>query len=267
MTLSRPLVFERAAIRERIWDADHTLLTLDFDGTLASIAPRPEDARIPSATRETLRELSCSEDVTLAVLSGRSVDDVRQKVGLNVIYAGNHGLEIEGPGISFLHNGAQLLQAAVNACCRDLEQVLAGVPGILLERKGLTASVHYREAPRDLEPWLEAAVQIAARQHAPHLRIVPALKAWEIRPAVDWNKGSAARLLLGRIAASRPVLVCAGDDEADEDMFRAVPHAVSIKVGGSAPTRARYRASGPDELAEFLKLVVEWHKHPCLCGC
>ncbi len=253
--VSRPLIPDLLALRARILNSEHVLLGLDFDGTLAPIVHRPEDAAVPSETTATLSSLVSSEHVTVAIVSGRSIASLKSKMSLDVIYCGNHGLEIQGPGISFLHEGASSIQNAVELACWDLDAAFEGVRGVRVERKGLTATVHHRQAPAYLDAWIEATVRLILQPYAAVLTLRAALESWEIRPRVDWNKGSALKLLADRIAAARLAVVCAGDDATDEDMFQVSPDAISIRVGASAPTGALYHVSGPPELLQFLEFL------------
>src|SRR5688572_9669020 len=76
------------------------LIACDFDGTLAPIVDQPEEATLPSQVRRLLGKLQALPGVTVAVISGRAVCDLRTRVGIDgVLYAGNHGLEIDAPGI------------------------------------------------------------------------------------------------------------------------------------------------------------------------
>ncbi len=216
----------------------------------------PELAAIPDQTVALLRNLAASENVSLVILSGRSISDLQSRAGVDCILAGNHGLEIEGGGISFVHECAGTMRHAVDCACWDLEAALAGVRGVLVERKGLTATVHYRQVPVDLQGWLEAAVGLTMRRYDSRLSLRPARKAWEVLPRIDWNKGSALLFVLRCLAGERPLVICAGDDVTDEDMFRAVPEAISIQVGGRSPTAARYHLNGPAQLAAFLENLL-----------
>jgi trehalose-phosphatase len=227
-------------------------LGLDFDGTLAPIADRPSSAALPPETSALLRELASSAHLSLMILSGRSLADLKSRIELDCILAGNHGLEICGGGIAFVHERAAALRHAIQCVVTDLETALAGVPGVLVEDKILTAAIHYRAVREELDGWIEATVYAVTRPYAQWLRLQPARKAWEIRPRVDWNKGSALNMVVRRLQETAPVVVCAGDDDTDEDMFRVLPESISIQVGGRSPTTARYHVGGPEELAEFL---------------
>jgi trehalose-phosphatase len=243
-------------ILSRVRSAPRLLLALDFDGTLAPIAARPEIATLPNATAVLLAKISACDRVTLAIVSGRSIADLKRRVDLDCIYAGNHGLEIEGPGLSFLHPGAVARRSVLHRACADLDAALEGTAGAFVERKDLSATVHFRLVAGSLHETVRTAVQGAMRPYAACLDIVPALEALEIRPRVAWNKGTALELILESVGADCRLVICAGDDLTDEHMFRAAPDSVSIHVGNGIESAARYGAAGPAELAAFLAHLV-----------
>jgi trehalose 6-phosphate phosphatase len=253
---AEPLFRDLDRLTSVIDRAGHMLVALDYDGTLAPIAETPEAAHMEPETEALLRELAASDRISLAIVSGRSLADLRKRLPVGgVIHVGNHGLEIEGAGVSFVHEGASMLHRVVDLACWDLEAALESVRGVRVERKGLTATVHYRQAPPDLAEWIQLTVYAAVDPYRSEIAVHPALLAWEIRPKLPWNKGSALRFLLGRMRAADPVLVCAGDDATDEDMFDVIPGAISVHVGSPVNTRARYFVSGTQELLRFLKLL------------
>ncbi len=253
--MGRSLFAGLEAIVERARAADRVLLALDFDGTLSPIAGRPEDAALPPSTAAILSRLAARPDVTLAILSGRLLQDVRRRAGLRCIYAGNHGLEIEGPGVAFLHVDAVLRVPALECICAELEAALDGVEHALVERKGLTATAHFRRVPAESHGRVRDIVNGIVRRQGAGFEVVPARKAWEIRPRVDWDKGAALRFILERAGGDRPLVICAGDDASDEPMFTAVPGAISIRIGEAVETAARYAVRSPEELAAFLDRI------------
>lgn len=88
-------------IAERIRNADQVLLLSDFDGTLSPIVGRPEEAVLPDGTRRAIEALAAHQRFGVAVVSGRALSDIKNKVGIqNITYAGNHGMEIGGPWLA-----------------------------------------------------------------------------------------------------------------------------------------------------------------------
>lgn len=258
--LKRPAAADAAKLRAQLTGAERILLALDFDGTLAPIVERPEDAAIPAETAAVLRRLIAEPRVTVAVLSGRSMGELSSRIPPECIRAANHGLEIEGRGMRFVHEQAREMEAATDSFCWEAEGMLAGVPGIRVERKGLTATVHYRQAQAELAEWVEATVHLALRPYAARLRARPARMAWEILPRVEWNKGKALEWIMRHLGEPEPMVVCAGDDVTDEDMFAAVPGGISIRVGERKQTAARYWVEDPAGLAGLLEEVMGAHR-------
>ena len=234
----------------------------DFDGTLAEFADDPNAVTLPAAVKDSLTRLS-RRSALVAIISGRSLGDIRRRVDIaGLVYAGNHGLEIAGPGWTWTHPAAVKAQEAVAACCRRLRQALRGIPGAWVEDKGLTATVHYRLTPHRFVDRVSVAVrEDVARLPTGTLAVHPGKHILEIRPEVPWDKGTAARWILSRMlgpgALEQACVIYAGDDRTDEDVFDALPDpSVTIKVGGHAqPTAARYSLRGADEVARFIDFV------------
>ena len=221
----------------RIRAAERVLLALDFDGTLSPIADRPEDAVVPHATAHRLAVLGQRKGFSLLVVSGRSLSDLRSRLPMACPCAGNHGLEIEGFGLSFLHPEAERRRPELERAATAVEAALDGIDGALVERKGLSATVHYRRVAPCLHQSVRNAIAGAMRPYSDSFDVLPALKAWEVRPRVDWHKGTALRFILDHLGEPAPLVICAGDDDGDEPMFEAVPDAASIRVGKSRGVR------------------------------
>ena len=240
-------------------DAGDMLLALDFDGTLAPIVPTPDGATLLDAARAALESLATRADTRIAVVSGRALADVRTRVGLDSIYyAGNHGLEIEGPGMYRVHEGAAVARPALAECAGRLRVLEREHAGVLLEDKGLTLSLHYRRIADE-----EEAGRVVQRVHAlcgglPGLRLTEGKKVVEVRPDVDWDKGRATLFLLDALlrgSAAAPV-VFIGDDRTDEDAFRALGgrgEGVIVAEPPPAHTAAASYVRSPAEVAVLLQ--------------
>ena len=221
------------------------LLLTDFDGTLAPLAADPSQVELAPSTREDLRALARPPRVRVGVLSGRSLGDVRARVGVpELIYAGCHGLEAEGRGIAFRHPEAERQRARLADLAGELRARVGSLPGASVEDKGLAIGLHYRNAAPDAAERLELE---AARALAgtPGLRILRGKKVIEILPAVDWTKGECAGWIRQAVfgAATDVTTLYLGDDETDELAFGALaPWAVTVRVGpDEAPSRAAHR--------------------------
>ena len=261
-------------IRGRIRSAGALALFLDYDGTLTPIVRHPSKAALSPATRVLLRSLSRQPGIWVAVVSGRSLKDVRRRVGVSrLCYVGNHGLEIQGPKLRHINPMAQRSRPVMEEIVGKLRQALQPVPKAWVEDKGLTLSVHYREAVPPDRLRVRSAFHDAVRPYREkrQVRVTAGRGVFEVRPPVRWTKGTVVNWLLApldhgltgltrRVALSRgPVLpVYIGDDLTDEDAFLALgKRGVTVAVGaGGPPTRARYRVRSPAEVERFLRLLL-----------
>ncbi len=248
----RPIGISPAVLAKRLAKRS-VLLCLDYDGTLVPIAPRPDQAVLDEAGRRLLRALA--RRLPVAIVSGRARGALRKLVGVpSLYYVGNHGLEISGPGVRYR-------APLPPAWPRELERLLTGIasdapPGVLIERKGPTASVHYRlAAPADRRRWLPV---LRARLNLPaangRLRVVRGKAVLELRPPVSWHKGAAVRWLIDRPALTGRTPVYVGDDATDEDAFRAIrSDGVGVLVGWPRRSTARYCLHDPDHVRRFME--------------
>lgn len=203
--------------------AQRLVLLLDFDGTLAPIVSRPEEAELPQGTRQALERLRTRPDVDLAIVSGRALADVRSQVGIQgITYAGNHGMEMEGPGVTRLHPEAAAARPQLEHAAAEIQPLLTEFSGAWLEDKGLTLSLHYRALADNQVPPLTGAV-LNRISPIRNLRLTHGKKVLEVRPKVDWHKGRAVLFLLEQLRPPEgtPALYF-GDDTTDEDAFVAL---------------------------------------------
>jgi len=227
------------------------LAAFDFDGTLAPIALRPEQVVTPPGTRAALDRLrGCC---TTAVISGRSRDDVLGRLGVAVDFAvGNHG--IDGlPGAE--REAAECLAVSQGwlAQLRGGELLRAIDPGLLLEDKGVSLSVHYRQA-RDAARALVELPSIFAGLLPPP-RIVTGKMVFNLLPPAAVDKGTAMLRLLEVSGAEAGLYV--GDDVTDEDVFRMhQPDLLTVRVGRDESSRARLYLRAPSEIPRLIDALI-----------
>jgi trehalose-phosphatase len=235
-------------------------LFLDYDGTLTPIVERPQDARLSDSMRRALRE--AAQVISTAIVSGRDLEDVRDLVGLSqMIYAGSHGFDIRGPNLRFeLPEGVDALDDLQQAA-EALNDLLGPVAGARVERKRFAVAVHFRQvADADLDKVDEAMQQV--QHQVPDLRRTGGKKIYELRPDIDWDKGRAVRWLLDKLDLASPDVlpIYIGDDETDEDAFRALADrdGVGILVAEeSQPSAATYRLRTSEDVETFLRHLTE----------
>ncbi len=226
-------------------------LVLDFDGTLVPIAPRHDIPRAPAALRLELAALAALPGIRVAILSGRSLEDLRDRVGVSGLwYGGHHGAEFLDPRGRRIRRAPEAAFRAVQSIRRAMGGPLRG---ILIEEKGLSVAVHYRGAA----PWamLEASARVAAilRSQAGRLEVKAGRCVWELRAAGLPGKADGVRTLR-RAWPRRTTFVVVGDDVTDLEAFSALrPSDVSIGVGPVAGPLAAHRLSGPARVLAFLR--------------
>lgn len=208
--------------------SDDWALFLDVDGTLLDIAPSPEAAWVPDGLREVLAAARAALGGALALVSGRAVADLdRLFAPLCLPASGQHGAELRVAQATSPTSGAPPLSAAARSA---IAAAAAGLGGVHVEFKTLSAAVHYRRAPEAGEPLGRSLAPAAA---AVGLDLVPGRLVWELRPP-GVSKGTAVGALMAQppFLGRRPVFV--GDDIADEAGFAAARAlgGVGLRVAG-----------------------------------
>ncbi|KAJ8969008.1 hypothetical protein NQ317_003938 [Molorchus minor] len=236
-------------------------LLLDYDGTLAPIAPHPDLAIIPAETKNVLQRLSHLPDCYIAIVSGRSVVNVKEMVGIEgITYAGNHGLEILHPdGTKFVHPMPTEFHDKVGELMKQLQEKVCK-EGAWVENKGALLTFHYRETPIHLRHTLETEA-IEMIEHA-GFTAGRAHMAIEAKPPVQWNKGRASiyilRTAFGVDWSERIRIIYVGDDATDEDAMQALKGmAATFRVTTSAITKtsAERRLPSTDSVLTMLKWI------------
>lgn len=233
------------------------VLFLDFDGTLTPIVSHPKDAYLSETMRNTLMRLS--NQCTLAVISGRGLNDIKSRVGIKgLYYSGSHGYEIEGPSIKMEHEPALAFVETFDSLETELNKSLADVEGALVERKKFSIALHYRNvAKRDVER-VEKAADDAVKKY-PRLRKSYGKKLYELQPDLEWNKGKALEWLMKALHIDRRVskIFYIGDDITDEDAFSAIKsYGIGILVGREKRTTgAQYKLKDTEQTLRFLEIL------------
>jgi len=218
------------------------VLFLDYDGTLTPLRRHPSEATLSSGMRAALEAVAARADTDVTVVSGRALDDIQMLVSVpGITYAGNHGLEIHGPGFDeFRHEDVAHYTARLVELVPRLDE--ACIPGAWVEEKGASLTVHYREA--DDSQHERFAEEVRAIIQRAGFQARDAHCAIEARPPIGWDKGHAVlHILRARYGAAwsgsmRTIYV--GDDRTDEDAFRVLSGlGITFRVGPSdKPTAA-----------------------------
>ncbi len=257
---------------QRVLSAEPAGLIADVDGTLSAIVDRPEEARVHPEVSGLLARLVVRLPLVAAV-SGRSMDQLLSMLPVDsMVYVGNHGLEWWEDGRSTVVGEARPYLPAMAETMRCLRERLRG-PGLLVEEKGPTGTVHYRLSPNPAEARETILQAISRCPSAREMRWSDGRMVVNLLPPVRADKGTAVeRLVRGRGLRGAIYL---GDDVTDLDAFRVLRSlrrsgecsALTVAVAGpEAPSalysEADYRLDGVDAVVAFLRQMAGWLEQP-----
>ena len=257
--MSRPKHLFKAwsTIRRFARQANRLALFADFDGTLAPICSRPGEARMPAKVRRLLPQVEQS-GTTVAIVSGRKIQDVCRRVGLrSVWYVGAHGFSLRSPGGRTVLLTTPAERHRIRRLEVALRRKLKGVRGIEIEPKTATVAVHYRRARCGQRDAAWTVLQGLVRKIS-GVKLLEGKKVWEILPDRQIDKWTAVKSILRRKRRTQGSLLLfyLGDDTTDEAVFRKMK-GISVAVGKRHKTAARFYLRSPAEVGRFLEKWVE----------
>jgi trehalose 6-phosphate phosphatase len=224
----------------------------DIDGTLAPIVPTPDMSEVSEELKGLLRRAS-ERFLLVAGISGRKSEEALDLIGLeDVVYFGNHGFEILRDGeVEVISEALPYLEKVQEL--ENLAREELAPQGAFVEEKGITASIHYRNAPPEVG---EKCVEFARREgERLGLRITVGRGVVEARPPIRADKGTAVRTLIEEYRPERAMFL--GDDTTDLDAFRELE-----KLRGEGKLQEILRIGvasdeGPPEIETEADLVVD----------
>jgi trehalose 6-phosphate phosphatase len=240
--------------RLRAWGEEpgSVAVLTDIDGTLAPIVPTPDMSEVSEELKDSLRRLS-GRYLLVAAISGRKTQDASQLLGLeDVVYFGNHGFEILRDGEVEVIPEAMPYLRRVEELERLAREELAP-EGAFVEEKGITASVHYRNAPREVGERCVEFVKTEGERLG--LRITVGRGVVEARPPIRADKGSAVRTLVEEYRPEKAMFM--GDDTTDLDAFRELER---LREEGTLREIVRVGVAseeGPQEIETEADIVVD----------
>jgi trehalose 6-phosphate phosphatase len=229
-----------------------SLYAFDFDGTLAKIVREHHAARLSRPIRFWLEALATR--ASTAIISGRSVEDLRSRVGTAVPHLiGNHGSE--GP-----HTRREDMQQVRETSSGWLQLINGRFQdelirsGVVVENKSYSLSFHYRTV--DQRDEARALISRIVAELSPPPRIVLGKSVVNVMPPTASHKGTALLEYMRRLDCNTALYV--GDDETDEDVFALRDHRIlTVRVGKKTGSSARYFLKRQGEIAEVLRLLVK----------
>lgn len=245
----------RAALA-RIAETERLLVALDFDGTLAPLVDRPEDARATVRARAAIERLATADDTRVAIVSGRALESLNQVASPpdGTLLSGSHGVELQlDAGVATIDlRDAEL--AKLERLSTIVEEVADGAEGAWIERKPAGLALHTRR----LNSKVGTALQQAARERVVGeligitVRTGKAVLEFAVRSS---DKGESLTRLRQHVGATAAIYI--GDDVTDEDAFAALDvDDVGIKVG-QGKSVASYRVRSTEDVAEVLERLAD----------
>lgn len=244
-------------IREKI---PNLLIFLDFDGTLAPISQTWELTVFSQKTKNVLKKLLRNPSVDPVIISGRSLEDIKRRIGIpGIIYSGNHGLEWEFDGKYEKINLSNKAKKVLAQLKRLTGRLKYKYPGVLTEDKIFTYAIHYRLLNTEyISAFRSEIKQIFNKCTGHEISVIEGKKVYDVRPNMSWTKGDFCKFLIGKINRKNirdSGIIYIGDDTTDEDAFRRLKDAVTIRVGWKEKSAAKYFLENQKQVVELLSFI------------
>lgn len=239
-------------VEARIQNAERIALFLDFDGTLAPIVGKPQDAAIPSATQRELSKILSQARFHVTLISGRRRGDLMKRAAMDgPTYLGLYGWERDAA-----QRAPGEMEEIVRRASELIKPALQGIRNVWIEDKSLSLAIHFLSAsPAEKRRAKAAVLRVLKPLLRRELRIERNLRDWEILPRSCGDKGVAVREI-SRNGARAALPIYIGDDVSDEAAFRALKHGVTIRVGPGAGTNAAYFVPSPADISLILQRMA-----------
>jgi trehalose 6-phosphate phosphatase len=262
---ARPLpsaLAHEAEIAARLGPGPRAIL-LDYDGTLTPIAARPELATLSPEARTLLTRLESVS--TVGIITGRDMATIQRLIGVDgLAVASDHGFVLQLPdGHEETAPGAEPYRALIDDVAATARTMLGSIDGAIVEAKPFSVAIHYRLAAPEHVAEIEAAVA-AITDRFPQFHCRPGKKVFELRPDLDWDKGSALFAIIDALGVAPDRTLFIGDDLTDEDAFRALGDRGTTILVADRPraSAARYRLHDTNEVTTLLAGLCERLSQP-----
>lgn len=236
------------------------LLMLDFDGTLVPIVDDPADCYLSPEVRRYLSMVCHTKGFAVAVISGRSLSDIKKRVSVKgLYYSGSHGLEISGPAFNFVHPDAVRMRPVIDGLRKSVAKNMGRTEGLIIEKKPFSFSCHYRMMEkRNVGRTTKKLIALLSQDSVhEHITVMRGKKVIEAIPRIDWSKGNAVQVIMDCLRRKfMPIYV--GDDTTDEFAFRVLNDVgLTVRICRSRKSSARYYLKEQKEIVPFLAYVYD----------
>lgn len=242
----------------------HLCIFLDYDGTLAPITKLPNLAKLPEKTKEVLQSLVATHACHVAMVSGRQINNLYSLVGIkDIIYAGNHGLEVSALGSKIKIPVSLAYKKLIKSIYLEFKKKFKFINGVIIENKSSSITLHYRAVAKTHILAVKSIFNNLTRSLVlqKKITIIKGKKVLEIFPPVIWHKGKLVLLILALLKSlfnfSKIMSIYIGDDLTDENAFKSLARkGITVIVGKTKGTAANYYLKNPEEVRDFLQKIV-----------
>ena len=243
-------------LEKKIKTSENLLLFLDYDGTLSHFKKDPKAAHPVKGIKEVIDQLSKLSFVKIAIISGRSLTDLKDMIKLdNIYYAGLHGLEMKDYTPQNLSR--KEIQYYINMIKENYSKEIKN-DQIYLEDKKYVLSIHYRDDYKNID---NLKLFITNLINKNKYEVMKGRKILEIRPK-NWNKGKAVKMIRkNSFENNNPLEIYIGDDTTDEDAFSVINgFSIYVKNENKMSEKANFFLNNPDDVFIFLKKLTSFFK-------
>lgn len=257
--MSAPHAFDWGRLSSVIDSGRKIALFLDYDGTLVPIRKNPDACILPYRKKRLLQRLSASDKCYIVIISGRSLSNIKKMAGVcGICYGGNHGFDMAGPGIRYTHEAALKARPVLLEVKRHLKKKIRSIKDVFIEDKKFSISLHYRSVAEKAIPAVFRCFDeiTAPFVNKKKLTLIKGKMVLELVPCASWNKGYAVLWVLENLGNDFfPIYI--GDDTTDETAFKALRNkGITVKVGRSKKTYARYHIENHCEVIRLLDTIL-----------
>lgn len=262
MTISDVIGLIKEALQNR-----HLFVVLDRDGTLTPIVEDPARSRIDQSTLNSIFALADSATADVAILSARGCVGLKNDFGEDrLILAGNYGIEIfRRDNIDFVHPTARHAEPRLIELKKELSDLTNSNVKAILEDHIYSLCLHWHTTPPEHLKKVHKRFTELKEKYL-HLDFKAMPTSYEVQPPIDWDKSFGIEQLQMETGYSpdEVLYLYAGDTDSDEPAFRWVNlrGGISIRVGQSPATHARFRLSSPGEVTQLLAEIVRLISNP-----
>ncbi|KKR31229.1 MAG: hypothetical protein UT63_C0078G0009 [Candidatus Gottesmanbacteria bacterium GW2011_GWC2_39_8] len=253
------------SIESNIKKAARTTLFLDFDGTLSPLRSIPQQSKLPKQTKSVLEKLASMEHLHLAIVSGRTLSDIKARVGIEgIMYSGSHGMEWEYRGRCFTAEVPSETLEALKAIKLEMEDISQNFKGSLVENKIYSVAFHYRQVisgkKLELEYSLHKKLAKYLRRHK--VSLLMDKDTYDIRAHMGWTKGEVINGFKKLSSDDIGKIIYIGDSKTDEEAFEKLANDITIKVGLSKDSLAKYFLRDEQDVQRFLRWLLHTLQAP-----